>query len=506
MNSCKVTSDAPIDALRRTLMLGVVGAPLVQMAGCGGGSSGSVSTAPPLVFSPATGADLPVIPLVDGSVDATGTRNFSLVVQAGTTVFRSGVATATLGYNGQLLGPALRMRSGEKVALHVQNNLGEDTTVHWHGLLVPAEEDGGPHQVIAAGTQWTASFTVANPASTCWFHPHTHGSTGRQVVMGLAGLLIVDDTRIARATLPETWGVDDLALVLQDKRFTAAGQVDYTLSASDRINGYTGDTLLINGALAPTWQAPKQWVRFRLLNGCNSRTLVLRLGNSLPLLQVANEAGLLAVPVARQSVALGPGERAEVLVNFSAMSVGQEVPLYVSAAAGGMGMAGSAGATEVQAMTVRVSLPTQTNAISSPPSTLPAAPAVVTGPGAVNRTFNLDGGMMGGPFTINGRSFDIGRIDFSVPANSVEVWTFTNATNMAHPMHVHGVKMSMLTRADVVPVAYEQGLRDTFIVEAMQTVRVAVQTAAAASQSPLMFHCHILEHEDTGMMGQFTTV
>lgn len=80
----------------------------------------------------------------------------------------------------------------------MQNNLGEDTTVHWHGLLVPAEADGGPHQVIAPGARWTASFTVANPASTCWFHPHTHGSTGRQVVMGLAGLLIVDEA--TRAT------------------------------------------------------------------------------------------------------------------------------------------------------------------------------------------------------------------------------------------------------------------------------------------------------------------
>lgn len=363
MNGFKVASDAPIDALRRTLMLGVAGAPLAQLTGCGGGSSGSGSAAPPLVSSPTPGAELPVIPLVDGSVDATGARNFSLVAQTGTTNFRSGVATATLGYNGQLLGPALRLRSGEKVALHVQNNLGEDTTVHWHGLLVPTEADGGPHQVIAPGARWTASFTVANPASTCWFHPHTHGSTGRQVVMGLAGLLIVDDTTIAPSTLPDTWGVDDLALVLQDKRFTAAGQVDYTLSASDRTNGYTGDTLLVNGALAPVWQAPRQWVRFRLLNGCNARTLDLRLGNSLSLLQVANEAGLLAVPVARPSLALGPGERAEVLVDFSAMPVGQEVPLYVSAAAGSMGMGNAAGATEVQAMTMRVSLPKQANAM-----------------------------------------------------------------------------------------------------------------------------------------------
>jgi FtsP/CotA-like multicopper oxidase with cupredoxin domain len=288
--------------------------------------------------------------------------------------------------------------------------------------------------------------------------------------------------------------VDDLALVLQDKRFTAAGQVDYTLSASDRTNGYTGDTLLINGALAPVWQAPKQWVRFRLLNGCNSRTLALRMGSSLPLLQVANEAGLLAAPVARQSVTLGPGERAEVLVDFTDVPSGQELPVYVSsgagagAGAGGMGMGGTPAATEVQAMTVRVSLPKQASAMASPPSALPAAPAVVAVPGAANR------------------NFDISRIDFSVPAGSVEVWTFTNSTNMAHPMHVHGVKMSMLTRAGVAPAAYERGLRDTFVVEAMQTVRVAVQTAASASPSPLMFHCHILEHEDTGMMGQFTTI
>ena len=189
--------------------------------------------------------------------------------------------------------------------------------------------------------------------------------------MGLAGLLIVDDAQMARSTLPDTWGVDDLALVLQDKRFTAAGQIDYTLSASDRTNGYTGDVLLVNGALAPVWRAPSQWVRFRLLNGCNARALVLRLGNSLPLLQVANEAGLLAVPVARPSVALGPGERAEVLVDFSAMPAGQEVPLYASTAQGGMGMGDAAAATEVEAMRIRVSLPKQSNSISSPPNTLP---------------------------------------------------------------------------------------------------------------------------------------
>jgi blue copper oxidase len=112
---------------------------------------------------------------------------------------------------------------------------------------------------------------------------------------------------------------------------------------------------------------------------------------------------------------------------------------------------------------------------------------------------------MGSPFTINGRTFDIARTDLAVPAGVVEIWRFVNVTGMAHPMHVHGVRMSLLSRDGSAPAAYEQGLRDTFVVDAMQTVTMAVQTPLLAYSVPLMFHCHILEHEDAGMMGQFIT-
>ena len=509
------------DPTRRALMLGTAGAALAQLAGCGGGSGSSgmgasgsaVSTSPPLT-DPAvsSGAEqsLPLIPLDEGVVDAAGVRVFALSVQPGTMQFRKGVNTNTLGYNGALLGPALSLRKGEKTTIRVQNHLDEETTAHWHGLVIPAEVDGGPHQVIAPGAEWQASFTVNNPASTCWFHPHTHSSTGRQVVMGLAGLLIVEDPAQAGSGLPSTWGVDDLALVLQDKRFTASGQIDYTLTASDRLNGYVGDVLLANGAMAPVWQAPRQWVRLRLLNGCNARFLTLRLGNGAPLLQVANESGLLAAPVTRQSITLAPGERAEALVDFSNAASGQDVSLLAATTAGGMGMGmgmgGVAGASEVTAMKCRVSLPRQPGAIVQPPGALASAPAVAAGAGATVRTFNLGGGMMSSLFTINGRIFDMGRVDLAAPVNTVEVWKFTNATGMAHPIHVHGVRMSLLARDGVLPPAYERGLRDTFIVDSMQTVTVAVETAAVASATPLMFHCHILEHEDAGMMGQFITV
>jgi FtsP/CotA-like multicopper oxidase with cupredoxin domain len=452
-----------------------------------------------------TERSLPIVPLDPGTLDVAGVRQFALVAQSGTSQFSAGVTTNTLGYNGALLGPALKLRTGERTQIRVHNGLTEETTVHWHGLLVAADIDGGPHQTIAPGAQWQASFVVANPAATCWFHPHTHGATGRQVVQGLAGLLIVDDSALNPSTLPSTWGVDDVALVLQDKRFDAQGQIDYVLSTNDRQMGYMGDVLLVNGTAGAVWRAPQQWVRMRMLNGCNARTLTLRLGSGAPMLQIANEAGLLTGPVSRASITLAPGERAEVLVDFSAAVATQSIPLYAGTASDGMGM-GASTSREVTALRIVASVPRQPNAMAQPPASLIAAAPVVAQVGATVRTFRLDGGMMGSPFTINGRGFDINRIDLSVPADTVEIWTFTNATDMAHPMHVHGVKMTMLTRGGVAPPVYEQGLRDTFVIEAMQTVQVAVQTAAVASSSPLMYHCHILEHEDAGMMGQFITV
>ena len=510
-----VNPSSAVDPRRRALMFGTAGAALAQLAACGGGHDNMMGqgSAPPLIDAGAGSGSqqpLPIIAVDQGLDDGSGGRSFSLIAQRGSTQLLSGVSSNTLGYNGAVLGPALRLRTGQKTTIRVQNNLGEVTTTHWHGLVVPAGVDGGPHQAIAPGATWEASFTVANPASTCWYHPHLHGATGRQVASGLAGLLIVDDPAIPPALLPGTWGVDDLALVLQDKRFTASGQIDYALTANEQLTGYMGDRLLVNGAFGPVWQAPQQWVRLRLLNGCNARTLTLRLEISLPMLQVANEGGLLGAPVARTSIALAPGERAEVLVDFSAVASGQEVRLYAGTVASGigfgMGLGAGFAASEVTAMTFRVSLPRQAGAIALAPASLPAAPSVAAGAGATIRSFDLDGAMMGSSFTINSRSFDINRIDLAVPASTVEVWRFFNATGMAHPMHVHGVRMSLLSRDGAPPAVYERGLRDTFIVDSMQSVAVAVQTPAVSSSSPLMLHCHILEHEDAGMMAQFISV
>ena len=517
MNATLTTAGKRLDERRRMLLLGAAGASLAQLSGCGGGGSPSMMNQGINMglVDPAAGAterSLPIVQQEAGVADGSGGRQFALAVRRGSSQILSGVNTPTLGYNGALLGPALRLHTGERTTIRVLNDLDEITTAHWHGLVIPPEVDGGPHQPIAPGATWEASFPVANPASTCWFHPHAHGSTGRQVVSGLAGLLIIDDGTVGPTVLPDTWGVDDLALMLQDKRFTADGRIDYTLTANDQLVGYAGDRLLVNGVFGPTWRAPRQWVRLRLLNGCNARILELRLSDATPMLQIANEGGALAAPVARSTLKLAPGERAEVLVNFGNANAGQVTRLLASTAGGGMGMGmgmgtgmGAGPDTEVTALTMRIDLPRQPGAMSSPPTRLSPAPAVSVGTAATVRTFSLEGGMMGSPFTINGRRFDIGRIDLAVPPGAVEVWRFVNATGMAHPMHVHGVRMSLLSRDGSTPAPHEQGLRDTFLVDAMQTISVAVQTPLVTSSVPLMFHCHILEHEDAGMMGQFVT-
>ena len=149
---------------------------------------------------------------------AQGAR-LSLQVQTGTTEFFPGRTSETLGYNGSHLGPTLRVHRGDDVEIAVTNTLKEDTTVHWHGLLIPAELDGGPHQLIQPGATWRPTLPIRQPAATLFYHPHVHGRTGEQVYAGLAGLLLVTDDEERALGLPSEYGVDDLPLVLQDRQF-----------------------------------------------------------------------------------------------------------------------------------------------------------------------------------------------------------------------------------------------------------------------------------------------
>ena len=221
------------------------------------------------------------------------------------------------GISASYLGPVVRVRAGDTIPFRVENRLDEETTLHWHGLLVPSQVDGGPHNTIRPGGVWLPELTIRQPAATAWFHPHPHGNTARQVYSGLAGMMIISDGGDRDRGLPETYGVDDLPIVLQDKRFGRDGRIVYQPDMMDLMHGFQGDTLVVNGAIGPVANVPAGYVRLRLLNAANARIFDLRFSDRRPFFVIAGDGGLLAEPVEMRSLVVAPGERYEVLVDFS---------------------------------------------------------------------------------------------------------------------------------------------------------------------------------------------
>ncbi|TRZ58334.1 MAG: copper oxidase [Rhodocyclaceae bacterium] len=447
---------------------------------------------------PALGVNaLPIPSLLTGS-------SFHLSLQTGQMEFLPGETTPTYGINGNYLGPAIKGRDGDNVSFTVTNNLTEPTALHWHGMHVPANIDGGPHQLIQPGATWNATFTVRQRAGTNWFHPHTHRQTGRQVYMGLAGLLMVEDAHTDFLDLPKTWGEDDIPLVIQDRRFRVDGSLAYLSSMMDSFQGMLGDVFLVNGAVTPRVSLPAKELRFRLLNGSNARVYRLAFNDGRTFRQVATDNALLEAPVELSTLTLSPGERAEIVVNCTA-DLGKSLVLLDTL-------------SRVSLLMLNVDkTPAQ---ITTLPATLANLEWLDPAAAARTRSFRLSmamrmgmGMMMGTgggmQFLINGVSMDLARIDQTVPLNDIEIWEIRNAgpMGMLHSFHVHGTHFTIVERngsaANVH--AYEKGYKDTVLLESGEVVKLILKMTdyTAAANAPYMFHCHILEHEDRGMMGQF---
>ncbi|MGD8330214.1 MAG: multicopper oxidase domain-containing protein, partial [Acidobacteriota bacterium] len=259
---------------------------------------------------------LPVPPLLEGRRDGDAVL-YDLTAQRGRREILPGLSTDTFGFNGDMLGPVLRLTRGETVQLNVTNRLGEPTTCHWHGMHVPAIADGGPHQIIPDDATWRASFTVANEEATYWYHSHLMERTGEQVYKGLAGMIIVDDPELESLELPRRYGIDDFPLVVQDRRFAADGSLLYLQAGMDAMMGMLGNSLLVNGALTPTLRAPAQLVRMRLLNGSNARIYDFGFDDYRPFFIIASDGGLLPAPLSRRRLSMATGERYEIVVDLS---------------------------------------------------------------------------------------------------------------------------------------------------------------------------------------------
>ena len=479
---------------------------------------GATSSAPPL--------PIPTL------IDAHNGETVTLSLQSGRHQFGAGAAVASRGISSSYLGPVVRVRNGDTIPFRVENQLGEETTLHWHGLMVPSQVDGGPHNTIKPGGIWTPEITIKQPPATTWFHPHPHGNTAPQVYSGLAGMMIISDGADADRGLPATYGLDDLPIVLQDKRFGRNGQLVYDPTMMDLMHGFQGDTLLVNGVTSSVAKVPAGYVRLRLLNAANARIFDLRFADRRAFFVIAGDAGYLREPAEVTNLVIAPAERYEILVNFSD---GQPTELVTAT-----GMQGGMGPGTMMSMMRPREFAAEAqvfmhfkpdSALKAAITSLPRELARLASPdikSAVEwRTFvlnpmmgmNMSGmrGMLGGGpahgehdpvaaqmMGINDRSFSMSRVDVTAKLGTSEIWEIVS-TAMAHPFHVHGANFRILSNSGRKPGAEQSGWKDVVLVEDRAEILVRFDNPAPP-EMPFMYHCHILEHEDHGMMGQFAAV
>ena len=452
--------------------------------------------------------------------DTLSGTNFNLNLQYGTHQFFSGINTSTMGANGNILGPTLIFNQGDFVDINVTNQLNDTTTIHWHGLHVSPENDGGPHTTIAPGVTWNPSFTVLDKAATYWYHPHLHKKTNEHVSKGIAGMIIVRDAEEAALALPRRYGIDDYPLVIQTKDFDAANEIVVPSNADD--------VVMVNATINGTLAVPAQVVRLRLLNGSSMRVFNVGLSGNQTFYQIASDGGLLSNPLALTRLPLAPGERAEILVDFSNQE-GQAPSLmsYASGLANGIYGATYPGlntnmvldgynpnplnGTDFTLLQFNVMAPT-----AGPITNIPASLVTVTPIPEVEADLTRELVMtpvtmginqLNGDFVINDVPFNMEVVNYDVPLNNTEVWSIRNQSAIAHPFHIHDVQFYVLDRNGAAPPASEQGRKDVILVKPQETVRFITRFEDFSNNTvPYMYHCHMLYHEDRGMMGQFLVV
>ncbi len=449
-----------------------------------------------------------------------------------------GPANALQAIPDSYLGPTVRVRRGQKVRIRFLNRLPDPSIIHWHGLDVPQDADGHPRLAVAGGAEYVYEFDVVNRAGTYWYHPHPHMQTGPQVYSGLAGLFIVSDAEEAAIDLPS--GPQELLCVLQDRRFDANNQLVYSTTMMDMETGFLGNRVLVNGQARPAWSLATRAYRLRVLNGSNARVYKLAWSDGTPITAIGGDGGLLERPRAQTFVTLGPAQRVDVWLDLSARAVGTtielrseafalgDVGLPVGGAAMGMGRGmgarggvmggGTAGELPLGAAISLLSITIARKEAST--ARLPARlsafdQAWQPAAGLPVRQIPLTFQMM--QWQIGGRAFEMAGVaaDETVAAGSTHLWEFVNAggpmgLQMAHPIHLHGRQFRVVSRTGGIPTnsvregLIDDGWTDTVLVLPNETVRIQVRFSDYPGL--YLYHCHILEHEDMGMMRNFRIV
>jgi suppressor of ftsI/bilirubin oxidase len=442
----------------------------------------------------------------------------------------------------QLLNPTLLARPGDRIGLRMLNLLKQPTIIHWHGLTNDERNDGVGNYQVGPGRHFDYDFTVRDRAAGYWYHPHPHDIAGEQAYRGLAGLLIVKDEEedaLARA-LDLTLGVSDIPLVIQDRSFSFEGKLEYGLTREQMFMGFLGEEVLVNLTARPYLDAARRIYRFRILNGSNARSYRLAFAQGSRLLDyhlIGADGGLLEQPQKVRETFIGAAQRLDVLLDLRTASGSGPVllkslafdpmhnesvdertgkPPAGAARSGADPHAGHAAAGAladgIEIPLLRINIKSSARYKREIPSRLSRLPAPAAAAGEPRRLrLGHDGK---GNWNINGWRFNMRETPITVQRGTRETWLLQNSrASMPHPMHIHGFQFRMLERRDspaqVKALAAGQngllpqdlGVLDTVLVWPGESVHMALSFSHPfPGDQTYMFHCHNLEHEDTGMM------
>jgi FtsP/CotA-like multicopper oxidase with cupredoxin domain len=403
-----------------------------------------------------------------------------------------GPVVSAYAYNGTVPGPTLEVHEGDSVVIHFRNELPESTTVHWHGLHIPADADGSPLFPIAPGQSHDYTFRLARgSAGTYWYHPHPDRRSAVQVAMGLFGAIIVraaDDPLAAR-------GIPEKLLILSDNRFESDGSVSFpdprSIAAEiDVENGREGNVLFVNGQVMPSIPIRRGQVqRWRVVNASASRVYRLALAGQ-SLIHVGSDGGLFGRPVEVPDILLANSGRVEVLVRDTEPP-GSETALEDLPYDRYMPQTRPADWDSTRTLLRLREMNAPAVRTVTIPSVLRPIPALDTTRVATRRVIVMSQGMM------DGRRMDLHRVDIRARLGTTEIWEIENVVGMDHPFHLHGFQAQVLDRSGL-PEPFPSW-NDTVNVPGHSSVRIVVRFDDYPGK--WMYHCHILDHEDEGMMG-----
>lgn len=451
--------------------------------------------------------------------------NLSLIADNQANLFVYDVSDGERRYTN----PIIKMKQGDTFTASLLNNLNEKTIIHWHGLHVDWRMDGHPSYAVGKGGTYSYNFKVQNRGGTYWYHPHPHKITGRQAYLGLAGFFLVEDSDDITLSngLDLKLGETDIPLVIQDKRLDEKGDLVYRPNQSEMFMGYEGDVIFVNLTANPLLEVSSRIYRFRVLNGSNARIYrlaFLKGTETLPYYVIGTDGGLLEKPYGTSEMFLSPGERVDILLDLRDLNM-DDVVVLKSLAFDPMHReenSGYGGHENMNMETVKLASGKEFNILKivvrkssrydkRVPGTLSTIKPIDLS-GATTRPITLSAS--GQQWLINGMTFKMYEYPILVNKNTTEIWEFINEpSSMPHPMHLHGFMFQVLERINspekVKQLAVDQqgrqvtdlGWKDTVLVWPGERVRIAIDfTHSFAGEQVLLTHCHILEHEDQGMM------